>query len=76
MNLDLVTKEEAQRMIQDYFDTGLLRRETAANYLDMPLSTFDAFVADNPYLKRRCGKRVRYCPKDLKKAFQSTPKTA
>ncbi|RIV50893.1 hypothetical protein D2V93_08460 [Flagellimonas taeanensis] len=71
MNIDIVTREEVLAMLEIFTDNGLMRRETAANYLDMPLSTFDAFVRDNPHLKRYNGKRIRYCPKDLKNAFQS-----
>lgn len=71
MILETVTKEEVKQMVEFYFDPGLLRRETAAQYLDMPLSTFDKFIMDNPQLKKYNGKRVRYCPKELKKAFQN-----
>lgn len=76
MELDILTKQEAEKLIKEHFDSGLLRRSSAAGYLDMPLSTFDAFVAANPHLKKRNGKRIRYCPKELKAAFDKNPKTA
>lgn len=71
MQIEIVTKEEVLHILKNYYECGLLRRETAAQYLDMPLSTFDEFIRQNPYLKRYNGKRVRYCPKELKKAFQN-----
>lgn len=71
MEIEIVTKKDVLSMLEIYTDNGLMRRETAANYLDMPLSTFDEFTRQNPHLKKYNGKRVRYCPKELKKAFQS-----
>ena len=71
MQVEIITKEEVLYILKNYNDYGLLRRETAARYLDMPLSTFDAFVRDNPQLKKYNGKRVRYCPKELKAVFEN-----
>jgi len=69
--MEVLTKKQTIELIEFWQDFGLLNRISAAEYLDMSIPTFDRFVSDNPGLKKKNGKRIRYCPKELKSAFQN-----
>ncbi len=73
--MEVLTKQETIAVIEQHISTyselGYMRRDSAARFLDMPLASFDQFVSRNPQLKKRNGKTIRYCPKELKAAFQN-----
>lgn len=73
MKLEIIQKEDVERMIKNFAEYGLMSRKTAARYLDMPLTTFDDFIRSNPHLKLTNEKTrsPRFCPKMLKEAYRS-----
>lgn len=70
--MEILSKQETFELIASYYETGLLNRVKAADFLSMSIPRFDAFIKSNPHLKRRNNQTIRYCPKELKAAFKNS----
>ena len=68
--MEVLTKEQTIELIREYYTPPLMNRKKAADYLSMSIRSFDNFVAANPHLKLRTnGSSPKYCPKQLRNAF-------
>ncbi|RIV50891.1 hypothetical protein D2V93_08450 [Flagellimonas taeanensis] len=72
MPIEILTKEEVEEIVRNYFEPPMMGRKDIAKELGMTLKAFDKFIANYPHLKHKIkGVAPKYCPKECKDFIKS-----